>query len=303
MNIRIFPIILPITLLALILACGDTVNNTTTSSEGTAQEEIDTDQDGLSDAREAILGTDPNNADTDNDGATDSDEVRFGSDPGGGDTGARDSDKDFFEDAVEIEALKSNTAATLSHPAIFNGLEAEVYEFNDALGNNPSLDAVLSFIDNNSPRCREAIPLFSSTDNGLDFVVERGGALNTVSGFGDPTCGVLETRFAIRYTANLYLPQGGTVAFEFSVNDGAVIFLDFAEVGRATTGNRFANDSARENVAVDRVTPGIHLLEIVFFQLDAGPNLGFQFHLEINGATVQADQVIVPLGFNGEATK
>lgn len=43
--------------------------------------EIDTDQDGLSDADEITWGTDPNNPDSDNDGISDGDEVAQGTDP------------------------------------------------------------------------------------------------------------------------------------------------------------------------------------------------------------------------------
>jgi Calx-beta domain/Bacterial TSP3 repeat/Outer membrane protein beta-barrel domain len=43
--------------------------------------DVDSDEDGLTDAREAELGTDPNDPDTDNDGFSDGDEVTAGTDP------------------------------------------------------------------------------------------------------------------------------------------------------------------------------------------------------------------------------
>ena len=43
--------------------------------------EMDSDQDGLTDAEEVGLGTDPDNADSDDDGFTDGDEVAQGADP------------------------------------------------------------------------------------------------------------------------------------------------------------------------------------------------------------------------------
>lgn len=47
---------------------------------------VDTDDDGLTDAEEEMLGTDPNNPDTDNDGLDDGDEVTLGTDPTDPDT-------------------------------------------------------------------------------------------------------------------------------------------------------------------------------------------------------------------------
>ena len=59
---------------------------------------IDSDNDGLSDAEEADIGTDPNNADTDGDGISDGDEViHYGTDPLN-----QDSDGDGISDAAEL---------------------------------------------------------------------------------------------------------------------------------------------------------------------------------------------------------
>ena len=59
----------------------------------------DSDGDGLSDAKEAELGTDPNNADSDGDGINDGDEVALGTDPNNTDT-----DGDGVPDGEEVEA-------------------------------------------------------------------------------------------------------------------------------------------------------------------------------------------------------
>jgi len=62
-----------------------------------AADDTDTDGDGLTDAEEAILGTDPNNIDTDGDGLTDGLEVELGTNPLSADT-----DGDGLDDALEI---------------------------------------------------------------------------------------------------------------------------------------------------------------------------------------------------------
>lgn len=59
----------------------------------------DSDGDGLSDAREAELGTDPSNPDSDGDGINDGDEVALGTDPNNADT-----DGDGASDAEEVAA-------------------------------------------------------------------------------------------------------------------------------------------------------------------------------------------------------
>ena len=59
----------------------------------------DSDGDGLSDIREAELGTDPNNADSDGDGINDGDEVALGTDPNNTDT-----DGDGVSDGEEVAA-------------------------------------------------------------------------------------------------------------------------------------------------------------------------------------------------------
>jgi len=60
--------------------------------------DVDSDQDGLTDAQEKSLGTDPNNPDTDSDGISDGDEVHiFGTDPL-----KKDTDGDGFSDGQEL---------------------------------------------------------------------------------------------------------------------------------------------------------------------------------------------------------
>lgn len=69
-----------------------------------AQEEVDSDGDGLSDRKEAIYATDPDNPDTDSDGYLDGEEVRNGFSPRFGDRARLlevDSDGDYLNDAWE----------------------------------------------------------------------------------------------------------------------------------------------------------------------------------------------------------
>ncbi len=70
--------------------------------------EVDTDKDGLSDAREAELGSNPNNPDSDGDGLTDAEEVNtYGTNPTLADT-----DGDGLRDGDEVK--KSGTNPTLA---------------------------------------------------------------------------------------------------------------------------------------------------------------------------------------------
>lgn len=67
--------------------CGETGDMPAETVEPTAEaipladSDLDSDQDGLTDAQEAVYGTDPHNPDTDGDGFTDGAEVRGGYDP------------------------------------------------------------------------------------------------------------------------------------------------------------------------------------------------------------------------------
>lgn len=70
----------------------------------TSNAAVDSDEDGLTDAEEAELGTDPNNADTDGDGLPDGAEVDLGSDPTLADT-----DGDGYTDADEVDEGTSPT--------------------------------------------------------------------------------------------------------------------------------------------------------------------------------------------------
>lgn len=75
-----------------------------TNSAATAAAQGDSDQDGLSNEQEAVIGTDPNNPDTDADGLSDGDEVLvYSTDPRN-----RDTDNDILIDGDEVHRFKTN---------------------------------------------------------------------------------------------------------------------------------------------------------------------------------------------------
>ncbi len=76
----------------------------------------DADQDGLSDADEAIYGTDPNNPDTDGDGIWDGDEVANGYDPNDSSDALEDTDSDRYPNVYEIK-YNSDPSDSASVPA------------------------------------------------------------------------------------------------------------------------------------------------------------------------------------------
>ena len=82
------------------------VNYLMSSSDNDVKEPlalIDSDEDGISDSKEAELGTDPENNDSDGDGQNDGAEVMQGSDPSDGDDMFTDSDEDGLSDEYEDE--------------------------------------------------------------------------------------------------------------------------------------------------------------------------------------------------------
>ena len=76
---------------------------TTTSTTTTAPTDPDTDGDGLTDADEALFGSDPNNVDTDSDGLNDAEEQQHGTDPLDNDT-----DDDQLGDGYEVNSAGSD---------------------------------------------------------------------------------------------------------------------------------------------------------------------------------------------------
>lgn len=104
----------------------------------------DSDGDGLTDAEEAILGTDPNNADTDGDGVNDGDEIANGTDPNNPDT-----DGDGVADGQDVDPLDPNSDS-------------------DGDGLTDSVETVLGTDPLNSDTDGDGIDDATEIDNGTD---------------------------------------------------------------------------------------------------------------------------------------
>lgn len=101
------------------------------------QGDVDSDQDGVSDAQEASLGTDPANADTDADGLFDGAEVTAGTDPT-----LSDSDGDGFGDNAEVtNGTDPNDAASVpsGEPTVDTDGDMLTDAREAELGTNPQL--------------------------------------------------------------------------------------------------------------------------------------------------------------------
>ncbi|MEZ4515899.1 MAG: protein kinase [Chloroflexota bacterium] len=91
-----------------------------TNAAATASAQGDSDQDGLSNEQETVIGTDPNNPDTDADGLRDGDEVLIHST----DPRNRDTDNDTLSDGDEVNIYKTNPRlADTDGDGIPDGLE------------------------------------------------------------------------------------------------------------------------------------------------------------------------------------
>jgi hypothetical protein len=114
---------------------------------------LDTDEDGLSDVREAALGTDPNNPDTDGDGLLDGDEVTRGTSPF--DT---DSDHDGLTDSAEVTRGTDPLIADTDGDGLNDGAEV-------ALGTNPlAADTDGDGLDDGAEVARGTNPFVADTD-------------------------------------------------------------------------------------------------------------------------------------------
>lgn len=164
---------LNIFVLCFLLIGGTTIQYGCSSAEKAVQEQpVDTDNDGLSDDREAELGTDPNNPDTDGDGLTDGAEVNdHGTDPLEADT-----DGDGLEDGEEVNSYNTDpTAADTDGDGLSDGDEVNEYrtdptsEDSDGDGLNDYEEIMEYETDpNNSDTDGDGISDYDEVQNGSD---------------------------------------------------------------------------------------------------------------------------------------
>ncbi|MBA2277714.1 MAG: hypothetical protein H0W06_08095 [Chloroflexia bacterium] len=105
----------------------------------------DTDDDGLSDAREAELGTDPERRDTDDDGIDDGGEIDLGSDPLNLDT-----DGDLLYDRGEVVYNVDVLEPDTDGDGLPDGEEVYIYDTNPALADTDG-DGTDDFAEVNAP--------------------------------------------------------------------------------------------------------------------------------------------------------
>ena len=85
----------------------------------TKRSKLDSDEDGVSDAKELFYNTDPFNADTDNDGLTDGEEMGgkfFQKKDVGTDPMRKDTDEDGFSDYEEAREYNTDPLDPREHP-------------------------------------------------------------------------------------------------------------------------------------------------------------------------------------------
>lgn len=112
----------------LMLFGGATLQYGCSSSEETTQQQpVDTDNDGLTDAQEAEIGTDPNNPDSDGDELTDGQEVNeYNTDPL-----EEDTDGDGLTDGEEVNSYNTNPTETdTDGDGLTDGEEVNEYRTN-----------------------------------------------------------------------------------------------------------------------------------------------------------------------------
>lgn len=94
---------------------GDGLSDAKEAELGTDPQDADSDDDGINDGDEVALGTDPNNADSDGDGASDGAEVTAGSDPN--DASSRPSDEASDDEARGVPIWMLYVATSLNDAA------------------------------------------------------------------------------------------------------------------------------------------------------------------------------------------
>jgi serine/threonine protein kinase len=146
--------------LAQTVAVG-TQSGAATGVAQTAAVEGDTDQDGLANSQESVIGTDPNNPDSDGDGLKDGDEVLiYTTDPR-----SRDSDGDILSDFDEVTTYKTNPKLVdTDSDGIADGLE--VTQGSDPLVPNPPTSTPPTPSPTTLPSTPTWTPIPTSTSTG-----------------------------------------------------------------------------------------------------------------------------------------
>ena len=162
---------------------------------------VDSDDDGLSDAQEAALGTDPNNADTDGDGIEDGDEVN-GTGPlanfGATDPLDADSDDDGISDGDEANGtgplaglglVTDPTQADTDGDSIPDGIELGLTAGVPAAGGTFNLGGTDNFVADADPASTTDPTDSDSDDDGLDDGGPNGEDKNSDGGTGTVVIG------------------------------------------------------------------------------------------------------------------
>lgn len=118
--------------------------------------EVDSDNDGLTNAEEYTIGTSPTDSDSDGDGISDSDEISFGTDPAD-----EDSDNDLIPDGQEIQGGTN----PLSSDSDGNGVSDFVQE-------NTGITAETVITDNNANSIPDEVERQITQETGI--VIENG---------------------------------------------------------------------------------------------------------------------------------
>lgn len=222
----------------------------------------DTDSDGIPDGAEVHIGTSPKNSDSDGDKISDNEEFTgengYKTDPTKADT-----DNDQINDYEEIYDNNDFT-----DPLVFNGLYATVYYPYTIY---PTLEKLVQVAHEPDRK------IFTEgyVANGLNFY--SNGIYPPISlDVPKKDVEVPTIYFILKYTAFLYIPEeynSESILFSFTQipDDICVVLIDGKEVG----GISYNGEGAYTSWSIN-ITPGIHSLEVIYFQYTSKMSLDLQ---------------------------
>lgn len=219
-----------------------TIDADTASDTGPSESNPDSDNDGLTDSEEDVLGTDPNNPDSDGDGITDNDEDTVGTDPTnpdsdedglsdgdeliiGTDPNDADSDDDGLSDGEEI-----NQGTDPSNPDTDGDGASDSDEV--ANGTDPTDDGtednddVWDWGDNANSNCPDCDPAVFSGIYDLDV------------GFSSP----INNTVLCTSTDSVFVSSTGTLTFTSSCTSSTGASFDFDFDLTASFANQYASE-------------------------------------------------------------